>query len=77
MFNKAKFNYYREIKNISLDEIARTLGIHLTTLIRKINGDSDFYRHEILTIRALLELNPEQVEEVFFDKKLAQTQEKD
>lgn len=77
MFNKAKFNYYREIKNISLDEIARTLGIHLTTLIRKINGASDFYRHEILTIRALLELNPEQVEEVFFDKKLAQTQEKD
>lgn len=77
MFNRAKFNYYREIKNISLEEIARTLGIHLTTLIRKINGESDFYRHEILIIRTLLELSPEQVEEIFFDRKLAQTQERD
>lgn len=70
MFNKAKFNYYREIKSISLDEIAKTLGIHLSTLIRKINGDSDFYRHEIIIIRTLLELSPEQVEEIFFDRKL-------
>lgn len=69
MFLKNKFLAYLKEHNISIEQIAKLLGISKTTLYRKINGESDFFRSEI---QKLTELIPKEIVlEIFFSEKVA------
>lgn len=71
LINKAKLIYYCSIKQKSIRELSTDLGINEATFYRKIRGDSDFYRHEIIKIKDLLGLSIDETNEIFFDSKLA------
>lgn len=48
--------------------LADYLGINITTLYRKITGESDFTRSEIQKTKDYLDLTSEQLEHIFFEK---------
>lgn len=50
----------------TLDKLAQLMNMDAGTLSRKINGHSEFKRNEIMQIRELLALNPEEIEAIFF-----------
>lgn len=50
MFNKNKFLALLKENDVSIEKLASIIGISKTTLYRKINGESDFYRSEIQAI---------------------------
>lgn len=67
LFNKKKFKAQVILSGKSMMEIAHLLGINQTTLYRKINGKSDFYRNEIYKLCNYLNIsNP--IEIFFADK---------
>ncbi len=47
MFDRLRFQYEIKAKGFTLNDVAGMLGINLTTLYRKMSGESDFFRHEI------------------------------
>lgn len=47
MFDEKKFRAALILRGISLNEVAKSMGINIVTLYRKMSGDSDFYRSEI------------------------------
>ena len=47
MFDKKLFKSRLVLSGKSVADVAKTLNISESTLYRKINGDSDFFRHEI------------------------------
>lgn len=53
-------------KGISDEDLAKCLGINISTLFRKKSGESDFYRKEIQKIKSYLELTDEDVTLIFF-----------
>lgn len=55
----------------TLEELANYIGCNITTLYRKLNGDSDFSRTEVQLIAAFLSLSASDVNSIFFDEKLA------
>lgn len=64
MFDKNKFKAQVLLSGKTLTEVADILGINLTTLYRKMNGESDFYRNEIQMLCEKLDIkNPS---EIFF-----------
>lgn len=70
MTDKNLLRYIMSEKNTSVDDICKSLGVSESTYYRKINGYSDFYRHEIITISNVLGLSDEQIYNIFFNKKL-------
>lgn len=66
MLNVKKFRSVLILKGITYKNIAELLNINVTTLYRKLNGESDFYRNEIDIIAKYLKLTLEEVEEIFF-----------
>lgn len=71
MFDKTLFKYYREKKGVTIERLANELGINPATLNRKINGESDFYRSEIIAIKYILDLSNEEMMSIFFAQKIA------
>lgn len=65
--NYAKLKYYCEIRNTTLTQLAKYLKINDATLNRKMNGSSDFYRHEIIKIKKVLNLSVSEMLEIFFE----------
>lgn len=64
MFNEEKFRIAIKKAGYSIEEIAKLLNIDVSTLYRKMHGESDFYRREIDVIVSTLNLkNPS---EIFF-----------
>lgn len=63
--------YHCSKNSLSLPQLASMLGMSESTLYRKISGESDFYRHEIIEIRRILNLSPEEASKIFFDRELA------
>lgn len=63
--------YYCSKNGISLNQLADMLEISESTLFRKLSGSSDFYRHEIIEVRRVLNLTPEEVSKIFFERELA------
>jgi len=57
MFNQKKFKALLIIKGETTQNIAELLGINQTTLYRKINGSSDFFRREIQVICDYLDID--------------------
>lgn len=66
MLNVKKFRSVLILKGKTYKNIAELLNINVTTLYRKLNGESDFYRSEIDTIAKDLKLTLEEIEEIFF-----------
>jgi transcriptional regulator with XRE-family HTH domain len=66
---KLKIKLFEQDK--TLEELANYIGCNITTLYRKLNGDSDFSRSEVQLIAAFLSLSASDVNTIFFDEKLA------
>lgn len=56
MFDKKLFKASVVLAGLTLRQVATELGIDETTLYRKMNGESDFYRREIQQLCALLKV---------------------
>lgn len=70
MFQKNEFRAVLARNNMTIDDVAKALNVTSPTISRKINGQGDFFRSEIETIRQLLNLSPEEVLNIFFADKL-------
>lgn len=66
MFDKNKFKYSVMVKGKNLREVASVLNISNVTLWRKMNGESEFSREEIQTIKNMLNLTQDEAFEIFF-----------
>lgn len=66
ILNVKKFRAILILKGKTVKDIANLLNINITTLYRKLNGESDFYRNEIDAISKDLNLSLEEIEEIFF-----------
>lgn len=74
MFDKYKFLGKIKEKGKTVQEVADFLGINVTTLYRKMNGESDFFREEIQKLREFLSLEDPMI--IFFANEVAETQKK-
>ena len=54
------------VKGKNLREVANVLNISSVTLWRKMNGESEFSREEIQTIKNMLNLTQNEAFEIFF-----------
>ena len=61
---------------VTLEELASRIGVNNATLYRKMTGKSELYRNELQAIRDALYLDDEKFLFIFFNNKLAETQEK-
>ena len=66
MFKKNELLAELVRKGITMGELAKKLGMAPSSLTRKTNGDSDFYRGEIEKIIQELDLSGEDVLRIFF-----------
>ena len=54
-------------KNLTLEWLAREIGVNPSTLHRKLNGESDFDRPEIIAVKSRLNLSVEDVNSIFLN----------
>lgn len=66
MFKKNEFKAELARREIKLDTIANVLQIDVTSLYRKMNGVSDFYRNEIEALAKFLNLSAADIMRIFF-----------
>lgn len=66
MFNKQKFRACAMAAGMSIDDVAKSLRINVSTLYRKMNGSSDFTRTEIQKLQKILKLDLSMINEIFF-----------
>ena len=71
MFNRVLFEAEVKKRGYTIKAVAEIIGRNEATLHRKMSGVSDFTRNEIQLIKAMLNLSSEDVENIFFAKKLA------
>ena len=57
-----------------MKKVANCLGIDIITLYGKLNGKTDFWRHEIDLTLALFNLTIQEADEIFFCDELTDTQ---
>ncbi|MDU1265362.1 MAG: hypothetical protein E6970_05995 [Peptostreptococcus sp.] len=63
-----KYHIAKSGKTVSC--VIKYLGISEASYYRKVNGVSDFTRNEIQLMKDILNLSMEEVEKIFFAKKL-------
>lgn len=51
---------------MSLEQFSKVLGINVSTLSRKLNGESDFTRNEIVLSKIALKLSADDIDTIFF-----------
>lgn len=66
MFNKDLFRAKVVANGKTMKDAATAIGCSEASLSRKVNGISDFTRNEIQLFREAFDLNPEEVEQIFF-----------
>lgn len=66
MFNRNALKGKTVEHGYTMEDLARGIGINPATLSRKMSGDSDFTRSEIIMIRDILSLSSAEVESIFF-----------
>lgn len=71
MFKREVFMAEVTLQKTSVEAIAKKIGISKASFYRKMNGQSDFYRKEILDICACLHLDKQKMGEIFFDEKVS------
>lgn len=59
---------------ISKEKIAKILDMNLSTLYRKLNGESDFTLTELKKLRRVLKLSKDDIDCIFFSDELTETQ---
>ena len=69
MFNEKKFRSLLKEKGITIQKVDDILNIDISTLYRKMNGTSDFYRNEMDSL--IRELEIENPSEIFFADEFA------
>lgn len=67
MTNKNLLKYHMAQRNFKANELSKAIGVAECTFYRKMNGDSDFTRNEIYTIKEKLELSKNEIFEIFFN----------
>lgn len=65
-FNKNKFLAKVIEHGYTIADIALKLGINRSTLYRKMNMKTDFTRNEISTLKECLNINLDEMNEIFF-----------
>ena len=71
MFRANLFKAKLAENDMNIKRLSDILGINEATLYRKMTGTSDFTRNEIQTIKLVLRLSIDDVENIFFAKGLA------
>lgn len=69
--NSTEFKVAQIRACVSKEDIAQELGINVTTVYRKINGESDFTLSELRKLKNMLKLSKEDVDRIFFGELLA------
>ena len=69
--NAALLRYYLSRAGHTLTDLAKQLNINPSTLSRKMGGETDFTRSEIVEIKNYLGLSLEEVSSIFFTENLA------
>lgn len=70
MFQKNEFKAELVRRGLSVEQVAKMLGIDTVSLYRKMNGESDFFRNEIDVLRRKLNLSDADLLKIFFAKEL-------
>ena len=70
MFNRNKFRAKVVEQGLTLEEVAKRIGINPSTLDRKMSGISDFSRKEIQILRKELSMTAAECDEIFFAEEL-------
>lgn len=73
--NQTEFKVAQIRANVTKEDIANSLGINVSTVYRKFNGDSDFTLSELKTLKKTLNLSKDDIDRIFFSEELAKTQE--
>lgn len=68
MVNKSLLVSKLKVKNLTLEWLAREIGVNPSTLHRKLNGESDFDRAEIIVVKLRLNLSVDEVNSIFFNE---------
>ncbi len=63
--NIAKLKYILNLNKMSISDLAKHLEIGYQTLLYKLNGKSDFTLKEIKHIGAILNLNENDIQNIF------------
>ena len=71
MFQKNEFMAELVRRNLTVKGVAKSVGMDASTLHRKMNGESDFYRGEIEKFVKLLNLTGADVIRIFFAENVA------
>lgn len=66
MFNRNLFRAKVIAMGMTLEEVARRMGINPSTLDRKMSGNSDFTRSEIQSLRKMLTMTADECDSIFF-----------
>lgn len=59
--------------NVSVEEIAKEMGLNPVTVYRKFDGKSDFTVSELIVVKRLLHLSMTDFYSIFFGDELAET----
>lgn len=70
MFNRNKFRAKVVEAGLTMEEVAKKIGINPSTLVRKVSGESDFSRNEIQILRKILSLTATECDDIFFAEEL-------
>lgn len=70
MFNRNLFRAKVVAMGLTLEEVARRMGINPSTLDRKMSGNSDFTRNEIQILRKMLSMTADDCDNIFFAEEL-------
>lgn len=66
MFKKNELQAEIVRNGLATETFSKKLGINTVTLYRKMNGETDFYRNEIVKIAEILHLNKKAICRIFF-----------
>ncbi len=56
-------------KSFTKEKFAKALGISRSTLYHKLNGNVEFTQNEMLTALSILDINPKDINQYFFNQK--------
>jgi len=66
MFRKNELRAEMVREGMTNEALAKAIGITPSSLYRKISGQTDFYRYEIVKISEALHLDDDQMRRIFF-----------
>lgn len=67
MFRKNELKAEMARAGMTYKTLAKAIGINPSSLYRKVNGRTDFYRYEIFKITEILHLDDDTMRRIFFD----------